>query len=367
MVLVVAEPDVVERLVTLDEVVLEGQRLHLGVGDHELEVRDVLDHPALVELRRARRLEVRPYPVAQDPGLAHVDDLASLGPEQIHAGPSRKLLELVGEAHGFDYRPAFGRRRPAEKGRHRRGRTVTNRPQRPNSSPSWTGGRRKMAHQFYGPRPPRGDLCSGKGTCESPLESSSLSPFRPASDARTPPLDSPPIPRASRILSDAGRIFPFLLHRRPRGISWTSFEPSTACACRMCCRSDQAALTRDHGGGAARGRRSRCFLQRPILVCTFRFLSAPLGTLDTLHSRHGPGLRERMKQAPSWRRARRPRARGPGGFGIEVLGAAARPSGDRGTVHSCTPLLKVERVLVPPCLRRSSGSALSRPRGRPCT
>ena len=101
MILVVAEADVVQRLVALDEVVLESQRLHLGVGDHELEIGDVLDHPGLVELRRAGSLEVRPHPVAQHPGLADVDDRAVYALEQVDPGPVWKLLELVGQGHGL--------------------------------------------------------------------------------------------------------------------------------------------------------------------------------------------------------------------------------------------------------------------------
>ncbi len=100
VVLVVPKADVVERLVALDEVVLEGQGLHLGVGDHELEIGDVLDHAALVEFGRTRGLEVRPDPVAQNPGLADVDDLAPLALEQVDPGAVRELIELVGEGHG---------------------------------------------------------------------------------------------------------------------------------------------------------------------------------------------------------------------------------------------------------------------------
>ena len=50
----------------------------------------------------------------------------------------------------------------------------------------------------------------GGGHCDrgKPLDDThSLSPFRPAPDERTPPLVSPPIPRARRRLSGAGRIF----------------------------------------------------------------------------------------------------------------------------------------------------------------
>ena len=47
MVLVVAQQHVVARLVALDEVVLEGQGLHLVVGDHQVEVGDLRDHAGL--------------------------------------------------------------------------------------------------------------------------------------------------------------------------------------------------------------------------------------------------------------------------------------------------------------------------------
>ena len=64
-----------------------------------------------------------------------------------------------------------------------------------------------MAHQAYGRAgPAKGRLAPGEGTIDTRLDASSF-PFRSASGARTPPLDSPPIPRACRFLSDAGRVF----------------------------------------------------------------------------------------------------------------------------------------------------------------
>jgi hypothetical protein len=61
-----------------------------------------------------------------------------------------------------------------------------------------------MAHRDYSPPAPR-DGNSGRG---KPLrDTHSLSPFRPAPGERTPPLVSPPIPRARRRQSGAGRVF----------------------------------------------------------------------------------------------------------------------------------------------------------------
>ena len=103
VVLVVAEPQVVRRLVALDEVVLEGERLHLAVGDHEVEVGDLLDHAALVQLGRARRLEVRAHAVPQHPRLAHVEDGPVRALEQVDPRPARELLQLVRERHPGAY------------------------------------------------------------------------------------------------------------------------------------------------------------------------------------------------------------------------------------------------------------------------
>ena len=99
VVLVVAQPHVVGRLVALDQVVLERQGLHLAVGDHEVEVGDLLDHAALVELGRTRGLEVRADAVAKDARLAHVEDRSVRPLEQVDARAARELLELVGERH----------------------------------------------------------------------------------------------------------------------------------------------------------------------------------------------------------------------------------------------------------------------------
>ena len=54
MVLVVPQPHVERRLVALDEVVLEGERLHLAVGDHEVEIGDLLHHAGSCAARGGR-------------------------------------------------------------------------------------------------------------------------------------------------------------------------------------------------------------------------------------------------------------------------------------------------------------------------
>ena len=112
VVLVVAQPHVVRRLVALDQVVLEGERLHLVVGDHEVEVGDVRHHPALEELRGPRGLEVGADAVAEHAGLPHVEDLARGVLEEVHPGPQGQRLELLGEAHTLIIRFAPGIPRP---------------------------------------------------------------------------------------------------------------------------------------------------------------------------------------------------------------------------------------------------------------
>jgi hypothetical protein len=100
VVLVVAQPHVVGRLVALDQVVLERECFHLAVGDDQLEVRDLLDQPRLVQLGRAAGLEVGTHPVAQHAGLADVQDLSRRVLEQVDTRPARKLRKLVFERHG---------------------------------------------------------------------------------------------------------------------------------------------------------------------------------------------------------------------------------------------------------------------------
>ncbi len=86
MVLVVAEEDVVAGLVPLDEVVLEGQRLHLAVRHHQLEVRDLVAQRVQPRVHGPGGLEVLAHPVAQRARLAHVEDLARRVAEHVHPG-----------------------------------------------------------------------------------------------------------------------------------------------------------------------------------------------------------------------------------------------------------------------------------------
>ena len=126
VVLVVAQPHVVGRLVALDQVVLERERLHLAVGDDELEVRDLPDQARLVLLGRARRLEVGAHPVAQHAGLADVQHLARGVLEQVDARPARQLRELVVERHGLTVRVSPQRQHRDER-RHQQQHAVQRR------------------------------------------------------------------------------------------------------------------------------------------------------------------------------------------------------------------------------------------------
>ena len=72
--LVVAQHDVVARLVLLDEVVFEQQRLGLGVGERDLDARDVPDQRLHLGVDVAGE-EVVADAVAQVARLAHVQQL----------------------------------------------------------------------------------------------------------------------------------------------------------------------------------------------------------------------------------------------------------------------------------------------------
>ena len=94
VVLVVTKEDVVERLVALDEVVLERQRLAFAVGDEDVQVGDLRHHRDLVERPLVPGLEVGAHAGLEHPRLADVDDRSPGVLEQVDAGRGRKLLEL---------------------------------------------------------------------------------------------------------------------------------------------------------------------------------------------------------------------------------------------------------------------------------
>ena len=94
--LVVLEPDVVARLVLLDEVVLEDQRFLVVAGDQGLEVGDALHEEAHLAALVAAA-EVGAHAGAQALRLADVDDLAVLVLQQIDARPRLHRVELLGQ------------------------------------------------------------------------------------------------------------------------------------------------------------------------------------------------------------------------------------------------------------------------------
>ena len=96
--LVVAQADVERRPVALDQVLLEQQRLGLGVGGDELDLLDPLDQPGRLHGRVQVAAEVRPHPLAQRLGLADVEHLSLPAPEHVHPGLVGQGAELGVEA-----------------------------------------------------------------------------------------------------------------------------------------------------------------------------------------------------------------------------------------------------------------------------
>jgi len=84
--LVVGEADVEPRLVLLDEIVLEQQRLRLVRDDDRLEVGDLRDECRALRRGAAVGTEVARHPGAQALRLAYIDGLAGRILPQIHAG-----------------------------------------------------------------------------------------------------------------------------------------------------------------------------------------------------------------------------------------------------------------------------------------
>ena len=71
----VLQQDVVARLVLLDEIVLQQQRVGLGVHNGELRVGDLRDQNPGLHVQPLRRHEVLRHPLVQILGLAHINHL----------------------------------------------------------------------------------------------------------------------------------------------------------------------------------------------------------------------------------------------------------------------------------------------------
>src|SRR5262245_20710187 len=90
--LVILEHHVVARLVALDQVRFEDQRLGLGVGDDELEVNNARDQLLRLGVHHARVLKILAHPVAQVLRLADIEDLALRVLVKVAAGSGWKIL-----------------------------------------------------------------------------------------------------------------------------------------------------------------------------------------------------------------------------------------------------------------------------------
>jgi hypothetical protein len=96
--LVVLQPDVEVRLVALDQLVLEDQRLGGRVGADHLEVGDLGHQGDRLGRQGAGRAEVGAHAVAQRGGLADVDDLAGRALHQVDARVGAERAEALAEA-----------------------------------------------------------------------------------------------------------------------------------------------------------------------------------------------------------------------------------------------------------------------------
>ena len=101
--LVVPEEDVVLGLVSLDQVVLESQGLHLVVDDDALEIRDLRAQLVQLDVGVAGILEIASDPVAQRLGLAHVDDVAPAVLVEIHPRFGGKIGGLFFQGSHRDF------------------------------------------------------------------------------------------------------------------------------------------------------------------------------------------------------------------------------------------------------------------------
>jgi hypothetical protein len=79
--------------VALDQVLLEVERLHLGLGDDHLDALDTLDQPVEPEAR-VPAAEVRAHASAERLRLAHIENGLLRVAEQVDARLRRDLLQL---------------------------------------------------------------------------------------------------------------------------------------------------------------------------------------------------------------------------------------------------------------------------------
>src|SRR5206468_5399971 len=112
------EADVERRPVPLDQVLLEMQRLDLGVGDDHLDVGDAVRQLRDRRARVGARLEVAANAWAELLRLADVQDLPALVSEEVDTRLRGKRLELVFEVRHCGSK---GSLRPGEEGPGRRG------------------------------------------------------------------------------------------------------------------------------------------------------------------------------------------------------------------------------------------------------
>ncbi len=93
--LVVAQADVERRPVTLDEVLLEVQRLRLALGDDDLDALDAVDHAVDADAHVAAAVEVAAHARPERLRLADVEDVVPLAAKEIDARAARQLAELA--------------------------------------------------------------------------------------------------------------------------------------------------------------------------------------------------------------------------------------------------------------------------------
>src|SRR5581483_4907086 len=90
VVLVITEKDIEAGAMSLDEVVLESQCLHLAVRDNEIKIGNFLDHRPFSRIDGPVRLKIGPDPVPQDASFADIENLSLAVLEEIHPRPDRQ-------------------------------------------------------------------------------------------------------------------------------------------------------------------------------------------------------------------------------------------------------------------------------------